>query len=118
MDTFLLVLLGIFAVWLAIVAAVYALLYRRLGSRIERRWKRAAFLLGWSAFLSPGMLIGLGHGIGFAPAGLIVLAMLAVPSRWDQYAQGMGINLIVWAVTTAVFWFVGYLLRRRAGAPR
>jgi hypothetical protein len=33
-----LIILGISAVWLAIAATVYALLYRRFGSRIERSW--------------------------------------------------------------------------------
>ena len=113
LDNFLLIVLGIFAVWLGISTAIYALLHRRVGLRIEKAWKRAAFLFGCSAVLSPGLLIGLGHGIGFFPAGLHILWMLLQPHRFDQYVQAMTISLVLWSITAAVFWLVGHLQRRR-----
>ena len=115
MDNFVLTMLGILVVWLGISAALYAFLYRRFGLRIERSWKRAAFQLGCSAVLSPGMLLGLGHGIPPPfPAGLAVLVMLMAPRRFDHYFEGMAFNLICWAITIATFAVIARLLRRPA----
>ena len=108
-----LVMLGVFGVWLGISTALYALLHRRFGLRIEKAWQRAAFLLGCSAVLSPGLLLGLGHGIAFFPAGLHVLLMLLIPHRFDQYFQAMAISLVLWSTTAAVFHLLGSFQRRR-----
>jgi hypothetical protein len=113
MDSFMLIMLGIFLVWLGISTAIYALLHRRFGLRIEKAWKRAAFIFGCSAVLSPGLLLGLGHGIAFFPAGLHVIWMLLQPSRFDIYFQAMAISLGLWSITAAVFYVVGQLQRRR-----
>lgn len=105
------VFLGILVLWLVIAAAIYAALYRRVGARIEKRWKRAAFLLGWSAALGPGLIVG--HGIAPAPAGIGVLSFWLFPNR-DQLLQGTLVNLVMWAITIAACAAVAAVLRRRA----
>jgi hypothetical protein len=81
-DNFYFVVLGIIAVWLAIGAAIYAVLFRWLGSKIEKSWKRRAVLIGWSGVLGPGAFLG--HGIAPLPPVVVVLMTLPNPKHTDQ----------------------------------
>jgi len=96
------------AVWLMLSTIVYAFLVRSVLAHVQSVAVHIGVGVVFATVLSPGAAVG--HGVAPFPGGLMCLRVLFAEA---PYWRGTLLNLVLWALTAALFSAVTLRMRQQ-----